>query len=326
VSSTGRPDAKCSRRLNRKHLSMLTSAARRSLPDPGQRGADAVSSVAALLAAGWSYSSIRAQIDAHRWQRIGRAVIKHNGAPTAAECRRAALIVLGPRAVLTSFTAAEEWGLDGWEREPIHVLVPRGARVRRPAELLLRVHYTDQWSSAPIRQGRRLHRLGPAAVIAASSFAAARPACGIIAATVQQRLITPAELVCAVEAAPRTRHRAVLLAAAHDIGQGVQALSEIDLAQLCRRHRLPEPLRQAVRRDRHGRRRYLDAQWRRSDGCRVVVEVDGALHLIPRRWWDDQLRQNELVLAGDIVLRFPSVVVRCEPMLVLDQLRRALQV
>jgi hypothetical protein len=89
-------------------------------------------------------------------------LIKHNGSPTAAECRRAALIVLGPRAVLTSFTAAEEWGLGGWERDPIHVLVPRGARVRRPVELQIRVHYTDQWSSESMLQRRGLHRLGPA--------------------------------------------------------------------------------------------------------------------------------------------------------------------
>jgi len=56
----------------------------------------------------------------------------------------------------------------------------------------------------------------------------------------------------------------------------------------------------------------------------VVLEVDGALHLIARHWWDDQLRQNELAIVGDVVLRFPSVVVRCEQMLVVDQLRRAL--
>jgi hypothetical protein len=116
----------------------------------------------------------------------------------------------------------------------------------------------------------------------------------------------------------------VLLAGTHDIGQGAHALSEIDFARLCRRHGLPEPCRQAVRRDSNGRRRYLDAKWRRSDGRDVVAEVDGALHLIARRWWDDQLRQNELVLVGDLVLRFPSVVVRCEPLLVIDQLRRAL--
>ena len=55
--------------------------------------------------------------------------------------------------------------------------------------------------------------------------------------------------------------------------------------------------------------------WTRSgccDGRVLVVEVDGALHLLPARWWDDQLRQNEVVLSGRTVLRFPSVVLRCE--------------
>ena len=51
---------------------------------------------------------------------------------------------------------------------------------------------------------------------------------------------------------------------------------------------------------------------------------DGALHLTPRRWYDDQLRQNEVVLGGTVVLRYPSVVVRDEPHLVIAQLRRIL--
>ena len=72
-----------------------------------------------------------------------------------------------------------------------------------------------------------------------------------------------------------------------------------------------------------GRRRYLDAVWR--DGRIVVVEVDGALHLAPSRWWDDQLRRNELMLGDALVLRFPSIVVRTEPALVVAQLRRALE-
>ena len=55
-----------------------------------------------------------------------------------------------------------------------------------------------------------------------------------------------------------------------------------------------------------------------------MVEVDGALHLQVRRWWDDQLRQNELALADALVLRFPTVIVRAEPDLVIEQLRRAL--
>ena len=96
-------------------------------------------------------------------------------------------------------------------------------------------------------------------------------------------------------------------------------------AQLCRHHRLPEPQRQAIRVDSWGRRRYLDAVWRRRDGRIVVVEVDGALHLAPSRWWDDQLRQNELMLGDALVLRFPSIVVRTEPALVAAQLRRVLE-
>jgi very-short-patch-repair endonuclease len=84
-------------------------------------------------------------------------------------------------------------------------------------------------------------------------------------------------------------------------------------------------VQQLVRRESNGRRRYLDASWRRRDGRLVVVEVDGALHLSQKRWWDDQLRQNELVLADAVVLRYPSAVVRTQPELVVAQLRRALR-
>jgi len=101
-------------------------------------------------------------------------------------------------------------------------------------------------------------------------------------------------------------------------------MNEIDFGRLCRRVGLPEPVRQAVRVEPSGRRRYLDAEWIRGDGRRVVAEVDGALHLSPRRCWDDQLRQNELVIADDIVLRFPSVVLRTAPDEVVRQLRRVL--
>lgn len=300
---------------------MFTQPAARSRT-PHRPHEPAVAGIADLIDDGWTFDEIRGQFRANRWQRIGRAAILHNGVPTADELRRAALIVLGPRAVLTAFTALEEWGVNGWERETVHVLVPRGARVTRPSGLPLRVHYTGDWSSVRMHDGRRLHRPASAAVVAASTFAQPRPACGILAAAVQQRILRPRDLVEAVEQAPRTRHRAALLSAAHDIAQGAQALSEIDFARLCRAAGLPEPTRQAVREDRFGRRRYLDVEWVLPDGRRVVAEVDGALHLVPRRWWDDQLRQNELVISGDVVLRYPSVIIRCERALVIDQLYR----
>lgn len=114
--------------------------------------------------------------------------------------------------------------------------------------------------------------------------------------------------------------------ATEDIAQGSHALSEIDFLNLCRRFGLPSPTRQAVRTDRFGRRRYLDVEWRLPDGRIVVAEIDGALHLSPLRWVDDQLRQNEVVIGGTIVLRYPTVVVRAEPQLVAEQLARVLGV
>jgi hypothetical protein len=281
-----------------------------------------VTALAELARHGWTASAVRAQLAAGRWQRIGRAIVRHNGELSREQVCDVALVNLGPRAMLTSFTALEQAGLRGWERDPVHVLVPRGARVRRPPGIALRVHYTDSWPDRA--RNVRVDRVPSSAVLAAAAFASPRPACGVLAAVVQQRLARAEDLIAAVSAAPRTRHRSGLLAAAQDIAQGAQALSEIDFVRLCRSAGLPAPEQQAVRLVR-GQRRYVDAQWIRSDGRRVVAEVDGALHLLVRRWWDDQLRQNELVIADDLVLRFPTVVFRHESVVVVDQLRRILR-
>lgn len=304
---------------------MLTAAASASLRDPAEYGADTVVRVRTLLASGWTASRIRAQLNANRWQRVGTAIIRHNGDPSTTELRQVALAVQGPRALLTAFTGLHEGGLTGWDRSEIHLLVPRGARVVRPAELLLRIHYTGRWDLVEQAHARRLHAAAPAAVLAAAECDNPRHGCGLLAAVVQQRLTSAGAVIRAVEAAPRIRHRALFLAAARDIAGGAEALSEIDFARLCRRAGLPSPNRQRVRRDRYGRRRYLDAEWELRNGRRVVVEVDGAVHLNWRIRAADELRQNELVLTGDLVLRFPSVTVRCEPALVIDQLTRALR-
>lgn len=301
---------------------MLTHAAGRSLPQLSTQSA--VRSRRQLAALGIGRDHIAAQCAAHRWQLCGSAVVLHNGVLSRRQRWLAARINGGPHVVLTAFTAAEAFGLRGWERNEIHLLGPVGTQNPRVPGLAIRIHRTRRWDSAP--RSVAIHLLPAAVLIAAATFDAAHPACGILAATVQQRLTTALALSKALLDAPRIRHRAVLTAAIEDIGQGSQALSEIDFFTLCRRYRLPAPERQTVRREPSGRRRYLDATWRRRDGRLVVAEVDGALHLAVRRWWDDQLRQNELSLADALVLRFPSVIVRTEPDQVAAQLRRALTV
>jgi len=279
---------------------------------------------AELAELGCTESQLRARLAAGRWRTLGSAVVLHNGPLARRERWQAALLNCGPRSVLGSFTAAEAAGLRGWERDDVHVLAPAG--VARPSidEFDVVLHRTADLARQDPMRTRRIQRTEHALVLAASSFARPRPAVGIVAAGVQQRLTTARHLAEALGLASRTRHRSALTAAVDDIAGGAQALSEIDFARLCRRHRLPVPVRQSVRRGPGGRRRYLDAEWLRQDGRRVVVEVDGAVHLVPTRWFEDQIRHNEIVLANSLVLRFPSVVVRTEPALVVDQLRRAL--
>ena len=303
---------------------MHTRSATRSARLPAE-APDTVSSLVLLAGSGWTKSAVGSQLRARRWQRFGRAIVTHNATPTLSERRYIALVNAGAKAALTAFSALEIQGLHGWEREVSHVLVPGGTDVRRVQVAPVRIHYVGTWEESEVITARALHRPPDAALLAAATLPNPRHACGLLAALVQQRLARPDQLLAALARRTRVRHRGALLLAAHDIAQGAQALSEIDFARLCRRHHLPPPRRQSIRVERDGRRRYLDAEWDLPDGRRLVVEVDGAVHLVARRWWSDQLRQNEIVIAGSPVLRFPSVVVRTEELLVVDQLRRMLR-
>jgi hypothetical protein len=95
----------------------------------------------------------------------------------------------------------------------------------------------------------------------------------------------------------------------------------IDFVKLARRAGLPPPIRQSIRYDSAGRRRYLDV-----DFGTFAVEVDGGLHLHAPNYWADARRQNELVLGGDRILRFSSYAIRVEEDVVIAQLRRAHEV
>jgi hypothetical protein len=281
-----------------------------------------VTTARALGADGVSRGQRATQLRAGRWQRCGLAIVAHNGPLSADQRRQVALVHAGPQSLLTAFTAAEVLGLAGWERPEVHVLAPIGTRQRAGSPVPLVLHR----NRTPARReaGLRIEHLPDALVRAAASLDRPRSACGLLAAAVQQRRTTPEALKDALDHATRARHRSILRAAVADIA-GSDALSEIDFVRLCRRHGLPAPEQQTMRRDACGRRRYLDATWRRKDGRLVVVEIDGALHLVATRWWDDQLRQNELALAEALVLRFPSVVIRTEGARVAEQIRRALR-
>lgn len=273
---------------------------------------------------------VRAQLAAGRWRAVGPAVVSLSTGPLlpgSAAAGWAAVLHAGGsgRAALAGRSALAAAGLTGWPPDGVDVLVRRGATPGPLPEVGLRLHESrrldisaDARVGAPPRTG-----VERSAIDAAAWSARRRPACGLLAAVVQQRLTTASRLTTALDAAGPVRHARLLRTVLRDIEGGAEALTEIDFGRLCRRAGLPPPVRQEVRRDASGRRRYLDATLRDVHGRLVRVEVDGAVHLAPATYWDDMRRGNELVLAGERVLRFPSVALYLEEPVVVDQLRRA---
>lgn len=188
------------------------------------------------------------------------------------------------------------------------------------------VHQSRRFSADDIHPARQPPQTRPARSVldAATWTRRAAAACGLVAAAVQQGIATPGLLADELDKAGRVRHARLLRSALVDIVGGAQAFSEIHFGRLCRRNGLPQPERQVVRIDGQGKRRYLDAVLRGPDGRRVVVEIDGAVHLLPARYWDDMSRDNELTIAGERRLRFPTVAMYLDEARVAGQLRRAL--
>lgn len=275
-----------------------------------------------LVAVGVTVGYLRAQVSARRWQRLTEDVfVLHNGPLTDAQRWWAATLAVGPLAGRTSLMA---WGLTGWPSERIDVIVCKGERPVIPIGLDLAVHESRRLTVHDTHPARRPARLTVerSAVDAAAWTSAPRAACGLLASVVQQRLSSAPRLTEALNAAGAVRHVRLMRTVLADIAGGAQAMSEVDLGSLCRRHGLVLE-RQAVRLDAQGRRRYVDAEVSAPGGGSVLVEVDGALHLLAMSYWADMDRGNELVIARERVLRFPSIALHLDEAKVASQLRRA---
>jgi very-short-patch-repair endonuclease len=272
--------------------------------------------------------ALRWRVSSGRWQQpCPGIVVAHSGPLTEGQVLRVAVLWAGAGAALAGLTAARLDGLSGFEdrgQRPVHLLVPASRPVRRARPALpLVVHYSRLLGPDdvhPVRVPRRT-RVARSLVDAAAWAGHDRRAQAVLAAGVQQRLARPADLLAVVAANRRLARRAMISATLADIAGGAQALSELDLTRLVRRHRLPEPDRQAPRRDAAGRRRWLDAVW---EAARVIVEVDGIHHIDAAEYWADMDRDIDFTLGGYRILRFPSFVVRYHGDYVAGKLRDAL--
>jgi very-short-patch-repair endonuclease len=291
---------------------------------------DGVAQVGAVLRY-LTRDAVRWRIRSGRWQQPCRGmVVAQSGPLTGTQLLWVAVVWGGPRAALAGLTAAALDGLRGFSdpdqraERPIYLLRPAGAlsSKERPG-LAIAVHYSrhlGQDDVHPVRRPPRT-RVARSLVDAAAWMGSDRGAQAVLAAGVQQRLVRVADLTAVVSRNQRLARRRVINATLADIAGGAQALSELDFTRLLRQHRLPEPDRQAARRDRAGRRRWLDAVW---GAARLIVEIDGSQHMDATQYWDDMTRDNGFTLDGYRVLRFPAFAVRYNPGYVAGQIRDAL--
>lgn len=224
---------------------------------------------------------------------------------------------------LGSHTALELAGFRSFatEAEAIHLIVPRGDKVTR-------------FAGVQVHESRRLHPeqtifteglprtpTARAVLDAAAWQPHPRFAATMVAAAVQQRLVTGAELDAMLRSVGHIRHKQYLREAVADAAGGAQALGELDLVRMCRQFGLLLPDRQVPRRDASGVWRYLDAEWHLPGGRAVVLEVDGKFHMDASSWQADMRRERSIVVGCKFVLRATNFEVRHEPAYLVRDLR-----
>ena len=255
-------------------------------------------------AAGFSEKAIAWRLRSGKWQRIHRGVYAtFTGKPPREGRLWAAVLCVGPGAVLSYETAAEVHGLTDNPSARIHISVSaehypgrdrpaRGVVIHRSRCLVPELQ--PPWQLPRTTVEDTVLDL----IAAARSF---NDAYGWISAAVSRRLTTPELLGKALAVRSRMRWRNWVTGALQDAADGVHSPLERNYVHgVERTHGLPSARRQARRRHGSGNR-YLDNLYEEYGLC---VELDGiAFHPAEGRWRDTH-RDNVNLLQGTDTLRY----------------------
>jgi very-short-patch-repair endonuclease len=259
---------------------------------------------------------------ARRWKAHWRhTVAVHTGRLSQQALLWAGTFEAGTRGVLDGTAALLAEGLQGFAVDRIRVSVPRGAKVYRSRAIDIRQTRRLVPSDVDERPGPPRVRPEVAAVRAALWAATDRQAALIISMVVQQHIAEADLIGRELLVVKRDRRRRFVERVVLDVMGGSESLGELDLMRECRRRHIPLPDRQVVRRGARGTY-FLDARWARFG---VVLEIDGIHHVHATQVVGDALRQNDVVLEGDLVLRLPLLGLRVSPDAFFVQLVQALR-
>jgi very-short-patch-repair endonuclease len=251
------------------------------------------------------------------WQRPERGVVVTHNGPIDRRTREQVVLAMTNRSALGGLSSLAYDGLTGFDTALIQIVLPPGAR--RPTLPDIEPHwseYMDERDIHSLRSPRRT-RVARSVIDAASWVTNARLARAIVIATFQQRLTNVQQVREALTRRGNCRHRALIVQSILDARGGIQSLPERDMADI-----LAElgwhASRQRPIRGKDGRY-YLDVFIAELN---LAIEIHGIPHLAVKRWDDDLMRANEIVVAGERLLIFSSYAVRHERAAVIDQLRR----
>lgn len=255
-----------------------------------------------------------------RWAPRSTEVVSTTTGPLSPE-QRLWLGVLhgGPTAMIAGLNAAELHGLKRWQRDEITVLVSnpmsfepvegyRFFRSRRSRGLLLG------------RGELPVMKLEPALVLFASDEPHLRTALGALAAAVQQKLTTPAKLREWVGLLAPLPRAAPIRQFLDDLSGGAQSFAEAEALRLFREWGIARPSMQQPRRDRAGRRRFTDCEWKLSDGRTLVLEIDGGFHDDVLQAMGDRARNRKLATRRRQAIQCSTFELRHEPFEVMEDL------
>ena len=263
---------------------------------------------------------VRREVRAGRWKCHGRQTVAVHTSDLAdrADRWRAVWEVGTGIAALDGVTALHASGLVGFTETLLHVSVKHTAGIHSVPGL--RIHKVIRRVPDEIlTSGVPRTRPAVAAVRAARWAKSDRQAALVMVMPVQQGLCSGRQLVEASRLTQGRNRRRLIKLLARDIADGAQSLGELDFAAMCRGRGLPEPSRQAVRRVGPGTA-YLDAAW---DDIGLAVEIDGSGHRAGLAVAADNLRQNELALMDETILRIDLVGLRVNGDRFMDQVCRA---
>jgi predicted transcriptional regulator of viral defense system len=277
---------------------------RQQVPDPCSRLLSRQCGVIASWqaeAAGISCLQMRDLVRSGRWQRLGFGIYaSFTGQPPRAAVLWAAVLRVGPCAILSHETAAELDGLLDKCGKLIHVTVPHPQH-RKPIGGLV-LHRTSR--AIGIRQQGRFP---PRTMTEETVLDLAQEATSfddvisLLARACQRRLTTPFLIGETLGLRAKMRWRAEIELALRDVAMGVHSpLEHRYVRDVERAHELPTPDRQAQAQQR-GRVIYRDARYREYG---VAVELDGQASHPDEQRWQDKHRDNAAAAAGIVTLRY----------------------